>query len=753
MTDIVSTEDNAVDLDTSGGEAEIKTPLLNALRVHIHQFGKTFSAEDLTIGLPRTEADISLDMIPQVVARAGLVGRVKTTRSLNIKDFPCSVLLKDNSFVVVTAFNKSKTKSEYVLADTDILGGEKRIDAKTLSENYGGVTITALPDIEDIQRRHTSRTYKSHWFWGRFKSQKKIIADIILGTFIANVLAVAVSLFALQVYDRVIPNQSSTTLWVLAVGCLVAIGFEALLRMARSYLMDVSGKLIELEVASFLFEKLTHMRLSARTSSPGSYVYMMREFSSIREFFTATSVGSVADIPFVIIFLALIYAIAGPLVWIIVAAMVFIMLPSLLFQGKMSRLSEEMLGGTSAAGRLLTEVAYAHEAVKTTRGEGFFQRKWDEINLLNATKMTEQRALAAGLTFWATSVQQLAYIGTIIAGVYMIFAGNFTIGTIIAVSILTMRTLAPITQLSGALSRWQQIKIALKDLDTIATSPQERPTDRVFARKEVLKGNIVLTDTKFSYDEDDEPQLKISNLTISDGEIIALLGENGSGKSTLLKALSGLYDINAGSLTIDGLDFRQLDPEDIRRNIGYLSQDVKLFHGTLRENLILGRHHISEELLFKAIAFAGLDKFVSTHPRGLDMMISDGGEGMSMGQRQSTEIARLYLQDPRIVLMDEPTASLDQTLESRLVARLREWLKGRTCIIATHRLPLVSLTSRILVMYNGSIKLDGSREDVMKQLIGSTHKRRADDSLSNNRRRTDQTGTAAQAPVIKTKSA
>ncbi len=695
---------------------ERTSPLLDAISVFTRVLDRDVSKDDLIIGLPNIDDDISLELVPRVFQRLGLIARVTTTQQIKSDRLPVCASLQDGSYCVVLR----REKKHFVLADIDVPGGERKVEIRKFRKLFSGTVIEAFAEIEDLERRHVGKSFQGHWFWSKFYSQKKLIFEIVLGSFFANLLAVAVSLFALQVYDRVIPNQSVTTLWVLVLGAGLAILMEAFLRISRSYLMDVAGKKIEIELSTFLFQKLAGMRLSTRPASPGSLVYMMREFGSVREFFTATSVGSVADIPFVGIFLLLIYAIAGNVVWIITSAAVLIVLPSLLAQGKMSRLSEEMLGGTSAAGKLLTEIAYGHETVKTVRGEKLFQRKWEEINTLTATKTTAQRALAAGLTYWSASIQQVAYISAVVAGVYLVFTGEFTVGTIIAVSILTSRTLAPITQLSGALARWQQIKAALKGLEEIATSDQDRPADRSFARRSVLNGDIVIKDLSFEYTGEEAPNLKVANLQISKGEKIAILGANGSGKSTLLKILSGLFSASGGNISIDNLDLRQIDPEDIRRNIGYLPQEVKLFSGTLRDNLNMGSKRWDEDTLFAALDFAGIGKFIREHARGLDLEIADGGDGLSIGQRQSIGLARLYLQDPRIILLDEPTASLDQNLETSLIKNLEGWLNDRTCVIATHRLPILTLVSRIIVLQNGSPALDGPRDKVLEKLTGNT---------------------------------
>ncbi|MGI9394082.1 MAG: type I secretion system permease/ATPase [Boseongicola sp.] len=716
----MSTAETVVELAKSPPEAqyisvasayEQPAPFTDALLTYCRSFGKLVSREDFLIGLPITGDDLADAMALRALDRVGLDGTFRSARRLKPKFLPCCAAMKDSSYLVVLERDK---EFSYV-ADLDAETGKRAIPAREFDAGFSGRYLKATVQIDDIQRRHVGTKKPQHWFWGRFSGQRGLVRDIILGTFVANILAVAIALFALQVYDRVIPNQSEATLWVLVAGAGVAIFCEALLRVSRAHLMDVAGRRIELSVTSFLFSKLMGMSLSKRPASPGALAYLMREFSSVREFFTAASIGSVADIPFVFVFLLLIYGIAGNVVWIIVAGMALIILPSLLMRKTMTRLSEEMQGGTSAASKLLTEVCYNHDTIKSHGGEALFQRRWEEIVALNAQKTSQQRLLASALTFWSVGVQHAAYVLAVVAGVYMVFAGDFTIGTIIAVSILSSRSIAPITQLSGTIARWEQVKTALTGLEQIAEAEQDRGIDRTFARKANLTGDIILQGTEFAY-EQNPPSLRVTKLEILENDRLCLLGRNGSGKSTLLKVLSGLYACSSGSVTIGGLDIRQVDPVDLRRNIGYLPQEVRLFSGTLRENLTMGQDRFSEEKIIEAVTFSGLDFVIRAHPLGLDLPIADGGEGLSVGQRHSVGLARIYLQDPKIVLLDEPTASLDQNAEKELIGKLDNWLKGKTCVLTTHRMGVLSIVNKVAVLANGGLSMHGSRDEVVKKL-------------------------------------
>ena len=555
-----------------------------------------------------------------------------------------------------------------------------------------------------------------HWFWKHFSDFRRPFAEIALGSFVANLLAVSVALFALQVYDRVIPHQSEATLWVLAAGAAMALLMEAMLKIARAQLMDGAGRQIEVRVQRLLMDRLLGMKAQLAGRSPASLFSAMREFGSVREFFTATTIGTLADIPFIFVFLALVASIAGNVVWVLVVGAILMVLPGYFLQKRMMRLTRETQGAGARSSRLLHEAIFELDTVKTQRAEGRFRRQWDELTGLGALKSSEQRKIASVLTFWSQGVQQATYVAAIITCTYLVFAGQFTVGSIIAVSILTSRTLAPLTQLAGTMARWSNVRSALEGLDSIALAEQDHAPGRSYLRRSRVDGRFEIREVQFRYDEDGAPTIDISALAIQAGQHLAVLGANGSGKSTFLRLLSGLYTPERGRILIDGTDMGQIDPRDLRRAIGYLGQDIRLFAGTLRENLDLTLLERDDDRLFQALDFAGLGPFVNNHPKGLDLEILDGGRGLSQGQRQSIGWARLWLQDPAVCLLDEPTAALDQTLEKTLVSRLETWLEGRTAIIATHRVPILSLAERTMILQNGRMAVDGPRDQVLAHL-------------------------------------
>jgi ATP-binding cassette subfamily C protein LapB len=662
------------------------------------------------------------DTSPRSLAKAlrstGLKAKLRKVRTLSPGMWPALAMMQGGQCVLVIEQNDDTL----FIYDTTCPDNRAEVPLAEFQPYFKGLTLGARAALSQMSARHTPQLDKAHWFWGEFPKYRRQVGEIMLGSLVANVLAVAVALFSLQVYDRVVPHQSHATLWVLAIGAFLAITLEACLKVARARLTDSAGRQIELTVQHSLMRRLIGMRSDKKPLPPSGLFAAMRDFGSVREFFTSSTLSTLADIPFIAVFLLLVASIAGPIVWVLVAGGVLMLLPAYFLQKRMIALTRQTQGANAKAGRLLHETLSELDTVKTQRGEDRVLRLWDELNILASHSSTEQRRLSSALTYWSQGVQQATYICAVVLGTLMVFVGEFTVGTIIATGILTSRTLAPLTQFAGTLARWSNVKAALEGLDAIAEAPQDKDPSRSYLRRESLTGRFDLRDVVFRYDADAAPTLDVPAIAILPGQKVAVLGVNGSGKSTLLKLLSGIYAPEKGRVMLDGTDIAQIDPRDLRRHIGYLSQDVRLMTGTLRDNLNLGQLERNDTRLMEALEFAGLGAFVRGHHRGLDLEIADGGSGLSIGQRQSIGWARLWLQNPSIVLLDEPTAALDQTLERTMVSRLESWLEGRTAVIATHRMPILSLTNRTLILQAGRMVVDGPRDQVLAHLAAGEKK-------------------------------
>jgi len=656
--------------------------------------------------------EVQPEHVAAVLRVTGMTANVEEIDRLKRGHWPALALMTSGQMVLVLA----QDGDTLFVYDKTCADQRTEVPLADFTPFFSGRIIRARTTLRQIEERHAPETTPKHWFWGAFRSQRRAFVEVAVGSLFANILAVAVAMFSMQVYDRVIPHKSEATLWVLALGAMLALALEMALKLARSGLMDIAGRKIELTVQSLLMDRLLGMKAAPGRRSPSQLFSAMREFSSVREFFTASTIGTIADIPFIFIFLLLVASIGGNLVWVLGIGALLMVLPGFLMQNRMMQITKSTQGASARAAKLLHEAIYEHETVTTQRGADRFKRIWEELTTLSAVKSSESRKLSSALTYWAQMVQQATYVVAVVVGSYMVFEGEFTVGAIIAIGLLTSRTLAPLTQLAGTLARWANVKAALDGLDAIAGADQVQAEQRSYLRAEAIEGEFELRGLEFKYDAEGGANIDIAALRIPTGQRVAILGANGSGKSTLLKLLAGIYEPTGGRILLDGVDIGQLHPRDLRRALGYLSQDVRLFSGTLRDNLNLTQLERDENRLYQALDFAGLGPFLRGHPKGLDLEIRDGGEGLSVGQRQSIGWARLWLQDPSVVLLDEPTASLDTTLETTLVSRLDTWLAGRTAIIATHRVPILALTTRTLILQNGRMAVDGPRDAVLAHL-------------------------------------
>ncbi len=561
-----------------------------------------------------------------------------------------------------------------------------------------------------------TRPWEEHWFWRHFRHAKRKLSEIALASVLGNVLALAGILFSMQVYDRVIPAQSIPTLWVLFIGVLFAALLEFMIRLARTHVSDIMGKHIDLNVSSLFFARAMAIKNDSRPKSTGSFISQLREIDQVRELLTSTTVGAAMDIPFVLLFLGIMALVGGPLVIIPLIAIPLIVIPGILVQWPMAKLAKEGMRESAIRNAVLVESIEGVEDIKALQAEPYFQRQWEHTHAVGANIGMKQRVWGARLSGWASTVQQITYAGMLVFGCYLVMEGNITTGTLVACSLLSSRTIAPLMQLTMVFSRWQHAKMAMNGLDDLLKKPLDKSTDQKMAHCPVLAGHYQVQKVQYSYDpEKGDQAAQIDGLEIKPGERVAILGKTGAGKSTLLKLLSGQAQASKGKVIIDGVDMAHIDPMDVRRQVGYLSQDSRLFFGTLRQNLMLGHPHATEAELIQALRISGAIGMVQQDAASLDRLINEGGRGLSGGQRQMVLLSRLIVRNPQIVLLDEPTASMDEQLEAWVIRQLQQWLTGRTLVLVTHRPALLNLVDRIVVMENGKVIADGPRDTLLQQ--------------------------------------
>ncbi|WP_367066637.1 type I secretion system permease/ATPase [Oryzisolibacter sp. LB2S] len=559
------------------------------------------------------------------------------------------------------------------------------------------------------------RPVQPHWLRSLVLADPRPYGHILAASLVTNLMALAGVLFSMQVYDRVVPAQSMPTLYVLFGGVLLSIVFAWVMRDARMRITDLLGKRADLRISDRVFGHALRVRNSARPRSTGSFISQVRELEPVREMLTSTTITAAADLPFFLLFCVVFWLIAGPLVWVPLAAGVLLLVPSLLAQPRLRALAQESMRESSLRNAMLVEAVQGVEDIKLLQAEPRFQNQWNHYNAVSAESGLRMRSLLNQLNNWTQTVQGAAFAVVLFAGVPQVISGEVSTGVLVAASILIGRMLAPLAGVTQVLNRWQQARVAGQALDQLMQLPVDHAPQDTRVHRPVLQGEYELREAMFSHDGQ-TPALKVQALRIRAGERIAVLGRNGAGKSTLLQALSGLMEPRAGSVLLDGVSLAHIDPADVRRDVGLLTQNARLFHGTLRENLMLGAPHASDEQLLAALQASGAWAYVRGLPLGLDHPVLEGGLGLSGGQRQGLLLARLLLREPRVLLLDEPTAALDEVAEREVIQRLRQQSVGRTLVVATHRPAVLDVVERIVVVDGGAIVMDGPRDEVLARL-------------------------------------
>ncbi|AHG80296.1 LapA secretion ATP-binding protein [Mannheimia varigena USDA-ARS-USMARC-1388] len=634
---------------------------------------------------------------------------------------PVVAILQNEEAVVITKIKGKGLERRYHIRQSS--DSEQIIDHKTLAQNYLGYCWFIKPKIvSDVRSELPEYDMPKAWFWKVIWRFRGYYYQIVLASFIINFLALVSSLYVMNVYDRVIPNQTYETLWALSIGVIIAIFFEFVGRMIRGHLTDVAGKKADLIISSALFRRVMALRLIDKPASSGSYANNLREFESVREFMTSASLLALVDLPFLFLFLFVIYLVGGILAAVPLVMISIVLIISFVVQPKLSaRLNESMRESSQRQG-LIVEALDGIETLKANNAINWAQQRWDMYTAKVSAAQIKVKDLSNFVTNFATKVQQLNTVFLVILGAYMVHAEaeveRITIGAIIASVILSGRALAPVTQIASLAVRFQQAKLALKGLDAIVERPIERDSSRQYITLKQVYGKVEFRNVSFQYNQDSPEALDGLNITIRAGEKVGILGKIGSGKSTMLKLASGLYEPMKGGVALDDVDIRQLDPNYLRSQVALLTQSERLFLGSLRENLDMARtdNLADDRVLVQALQRFGLLPLVQRHPKGLDMPLGENGLGLSGGQKQLVALARMTIKDPKIVLLDEPTSDLDQGSEDMVLNSLAQWIGSRTLMVVTHRPQVLKLVSRVIVMDNGKVVMDGPRDEILARL-------------------------------------
>lgn len=692
--------------------------LLNCLVILTKLWNKPFSPEALIAGLPLQDGCLTPELFLRAAWRGGLSAKIAHRPLDDIPDLvlPAVLLLKDYKACILIERNKDGSL-QIIHPDTGV--GVIEMPRHKLASLYEGHAIYAKPAFrfEDRVSKQVLAGKTDHWFLDVLLKSWPIYSDVIVSSLLLNIFTLATYFYAINVFDRVVPNNGFETLWVLTIGIIIIIIFEMILKILRSYFTDLAGKKAELALSATIFERVLGLQLSAKPASVGSFMGSMNEFNALRELMTSTTLLTFVDLPFIFLFIAVIWWVGGALAFIPLALVPIGLLIGYLLQPHLSDLVRESVKTSTQKQATLAETLACLEPIKAFGAEGQMQSKWE--NQVGAMASSSLKAhifssITSNLTWM---LQQFATVAVVVYGVYLVTSHEITMGALIVSWVLTRRVLSPLGQITNMLARYNQARDALKFFDRMMAMPLERPAGHQFVSQPGRMGKIEFRDVTFTYPGSLNAALSNVSFTINKGERVGILGRIGSGKTTVEKLILGLYRPTSGTILIDDIDITQMDPVDLRRQIGYVPQDVVLFYGSVRANIMIAAPHSRDSDMLRAAEIACVADFIRLNPRGYDLIIGERGESLSGGQKQAIAIARALLQRPSMLLFDEPSNSMDQQTERTFLQRLLENLHDETLLVVTHHHSILPLVNRLIILDAGKVVADGPKEKILAELM------------------------------------
>lgn len=690
-------------------------PLLSCLVFLTAHFGRAKSADAIKAGLPYDERGMGPAVFCEAAQRLGLNAKIaRRAHPAKISPHALPAILifdRGNAFVLLAVDGK---KARIFLPET---GAEKTVPLDVLESGYSGYAIYVHPRAEfsnpDAPHRDDA---DRHWFWGPFLDQSDLYSKVLVAAVIINLFGLTGSIFVMTFYNRVIPNNAIETGWVLAVGALTVFAFDFILRTLRGYFVDFAGRRVDVIAARRIYDQLLNMKLAHRPSSSGAFASMLREFDTVREFFNSATLIAFVDLPFCLFYLFVIWILGGPVALALAALVLIVLIVGAAVQVPLKNYARKSARSAEAKHGLLVETIAGLETIKAVGADGRLRARYGDLAAEAASLAQSSRFYSAIGVNAAAVLQQCATVVAVVVGMYLVRDQHITMGALIACVILGGRAIAPMGQAAGLLSRLHQTRSALKTLNGFMQKPVERPAHAPFLHRPSLQGKITFDTVGFAYPGTDRPVLQDVSFTVGAGERVGIIGRVGSGKSTIARLVMGLYEPAEGALLADDTDYRQIDPADLRRNIAYIAQDVVLFRGTVRENIAIARPQAGEDEILHAAHAAGVHDFISRHPMGYDAPVGEGGLGLSGGQRQAVALARAMLMKPALFVCDEPTNAMDMQAEEAFIRHIREEVKDKGLILITHRLHLLTLVDRLVLIEQGRVIADGPKDKVMEFL-------------------------------------
>jgi ATP-binding cassette, subfamily C, bacterial LapB len=698
-------------------DPESSDSLVDSLILIARAHGLQLTRDAAMAGLPVADGRLTPALVGRAARRAGLTTRIVRRDPRALKDdlLPAILLLKGGEAWVLAGWNADKGVAKVI--DPELGDALIEVPLKRLKERYAGRAIYVRPEFRiDARGPRVSREREGHWFWRVIGENRPLYRDVLVAAVMINLFALAMPLFVLNVYDRVVPNHATETLFVFAVAVLGVLVADLILRTMRSHFVDKAAMRADVKLSAHIMERVLGMRMEHRPQSVGSFASSLGAFESVRNFISSATVVAFVDLPFALLFIAIIALIAWPLAIPVVIGATLLLLYAAVIHRRLHALAETSYRIAAQRNATLVESLTAAETVKALGAENRVQATWERATANLARINARNRFMTASVTHTAQWAQHTVGVSIIVLGVFLLMDGMLSMGGLIAAYLISSRAMAPISQTAGLLMQYHQASTALEALNRIMALPVERPPDAHFLSREGFQGAIQFRDVSFAYPEQPQQSLHGVSFRIEPGEHVAVLGRVGSGKSTLARLILGLYQPTSGAVLVDGIDLRQLDPAELRRGIGYVGQDVTLFYGSLRDNLVASDALASDEAIIRAIEISGIEDLINRHPEGIDMQVGERGARLSGGQKQAVGIARAVLHEPNILVLDEPSSAMDNATEQAMKRRLGEFIKGRTTILVTHRTSLLELVDRIIVLDQGRVVADGPRESVIKAL-------------------------------------
>lgn len=690
-------------------------PLLECLVELTRVHGVPATAQALSAGLPLVDQRLTPGLLPRAAARARLSARLvrRAVAEIPADILPAILLLHGERACLLLEAREGK----YLISHPELGAGAVEISAEELAQDYTGMACFVRPQFRfDARSPEVGKVRGRHWFWSAIFENRRLYRDAIVAAVLINVFAMAMPLFTMNVYDRVVPNNAVETLWVLVVGIAIVVIFNTILSTARAHVIDSASKRVDIKLSALIMERVLDLRMEGRPVSVGSFAANLRSFEAIRDFIASASITTLVDLPFVILFL-LVLAWISP--WMLippVIAIVLVILVSLAAQFRMETLTMASYQASSQRNATLVEALTGFETVKTLNAQGAMQRNWERSTEYIANISSKLKLMSSTTVGFVGAMSQLVSVAVVTIGVYLAHDSAVSMGGIIAASMISGRCLMPLGQVAGLLMQYQNARTSLGSIDGYMQLPVERPETAEFMHRPVFHGAVEFRDVTFSYPGAAQPVLRNVSFKLNPGEKVGIIGRIGSGKTTLEKLILGLYQPSEGTVLLDGVDVRQIDPADLRRAIGYVPQDPVLFYGSLKHNIAMGAPYADDASILAAAEVAGVSEFANVHPDGFDMLIGERGESLSGGQRQSVAISRALINDPPVLLLDEPSSNMDHQSETRLRKQLAAASANKTMFLITHRTALLELVSRLIVIDGGRVVADGPKEQVVEAL-------------------------------------